>query len=63
MKDIKVIPISAYTKSNLDELLYQIMDTLEQIPQNAFLEEAAPLRKLSSINLLSQKKSLLLPRR
>lgn len=46
VKDIKVIPISAYTKSNLDELLYQIMDTLEQIPQNAFLEEAAPTEEV-----------------
>ena len=37
--DVPVIPISAYTKENINELLYKIADVLETIPQNAFLME------------------------
>ncbi len=35
---IKIIPISAYTKGNLDELLYAIADVLDMIDTNAFVE-------------------------
>lgn len=44
--DKVVVPISAYTKSNIDELLYKIMDTLEQIPQNTFIEKIAPTEEV-----------------
>lgn len=33
--DKKIIPISAYTKDNLDELLYAIADTLDELKNNA----------------------------
>ena len=34
-----IIPISAYTRDNLDELLFKIADTLENISIDAFKEE------------------------
>jgi len=37
-EDIPIIPISAYTKDNLDELLYTISDTLQTIDLEAFNE-------------------------
>lgn len=40
-KEIRIIPISAYTKGNLDELLYAIADILDTIDTNAFVEEVA----------------------
>jgi|GEM_PF-3288212 len=36
--DIKVVPISAFTLSNLDGLLYAIADALSTIPLNQFEE-------------------------
>ena len=33
-----VVPISAYTKSNLDELLYKIADILETVSLDEFIE-------------------------
>lgn len=36
VQDVKIIPISAYTKGNLDELLYEIADTLETIKIDEF---------------------------
>ena len=36
--DIRIIPISAYTKGNLDELLYAVADVLDTIETNAFVE-------------------------
>jgi len=35
VKDVKIIPISAYTKYNLDELLYAIADTLDEIKKES----------------------------
>lgn len=37
--DLEVIPISAYTKQNIQPLLYKIMDTLQSIPLEFFHEE------------------------
>lgn len=37
-KDIDIIPISAYTKDNLDQLLYKIADTLDETNLDDFLE-------------------------
>ncbi len=39
LPDVEVIPISAYTKDNLDELLYKIADTLETVKLDQFVEE------------------------
>lgn len=36
VKDVEIIPISAYTKSNLDILLYKIADLLDSIPTDQF---------------------------
>lgn len=36
--DIRIIPISAYTKGNLDELLYHVADILDTIDPNEFIE-------------------------
>src|SRR5690606_25433137 len=36
VKDVKVVPISAYTKGNLDELLYNIADILETVKIDEF---------------------------
>lgn len=38
VKDIPIIPISAYTRKNLDELLYKIADALENVPVDAFMD-------------------------
>ena len=37
-KNLDIIPISAYTKSNLDELLYKIADVLETVSIDAFAD-------------------------
>lgn len=37
--NVPVVPISAYTKSNIDELLYKIADVLDTVPYDAFLME------------------------
>jgi GTP-binding protein len=37
--DVPIIAISAYTKDNLDELLYKIADTLDTINVNEFSED------------------------
>ena len=37
--DVDIIPISAYTRHNIQTLLYKIMDTLETIPLEFFHEE------------------------
>lgn len=37
--DLKVVPISAYTKDNLDEFLYTVADTLDTVDVKAFDEE------------------------
>ncbi len=39
VKDVKIIPISAYTKENLDELLYNVADLLDTINVNEFSED------------------------
>lgn len=36
VQDVKIVPISAYTRGNLDELLYTIADTLETIKVDEF---------------------------
>ena len=38
LPDVLVVPISAYTKSNLDELLYKIADILETVSLDEFIE-------------------------
>jgi GTP-binding protein len=38
LPDVPIIPISAYTKQNLDELLYRIADVLENVEIDAFKE-------------------------
>ena len=40
-EDIKIVPISAYTKGNLDELLYTVADILDTVDTNAFVETIA----------------------
>ena len=35
LKDVKIIPISSYTKNNLDEVLYTTMDLLDEIRENS----------------------------
>ncbi|MFC0014949.1 MULTISPECIES: GTPase ObgE [Allobacillus] len=40
----RIFPISALTKSGLNELLYAIADTLEQIPKNTFETEEEDLQ-------------------
>ncbi len=37
VKDQKIIAISAYTKSNLDELLYEVANNLDEIKVNKFM--------------------------
>lgn len=37
--DVPIVPISAYTKENLDELLYKVADILETISVEQFSEE------------------------
>lgn len=37
--DLPVIPISAYTKNNINELLYKIADTLENVSLDDFIEK------------------------
>lgn len=39
VKDVPIIPISAYTKNNLDELLYKIADVLETVTLDDFIEK------------------------
>ncbi len=39
VKDVPIIPISAYTRSNLDELLYKIADVLETVTLDDFIEK------------------------
>lgn len=38
LPDVVVVPISAYTKNNLDELLYKIADILETVSLDEFIE-------------------------
>ncbi len=38
LPDVLVVPISAYTKSNLDELLYKIGDILETVSLDEFIK-------------------------
>ncbi|MFA6890319.1 MAG: Obg family GTPase CgtA, partial [Bacilli bacterium] len=38
VKDVDIIPISAYTKTNLDDLLYQIADKLDVVSLDQFQE-------------------------
>lgn len=38
LPDITVVPISAYTRNNLDELLYKIADVLETVNLDEFIE-------------------------
>lgn len=38
LPDIVVVPISAYTRNNLDELLYKIADVLETVNLDEFIE-------------------------
>ncbi|HHZ12012.1 MAG TPA: Obg family GTPase CgtA, partial [Acholeplasmataceae bacterium] len=38
VKDVPVIPISAYMRRNLDALVYKIADTLETVALDAFVE-------------------------
>lgn len=37
--DVPVIPISAYTRNNVDELIYKIADTLEHVSLDDFIEK------------------------
>ena len=37
--NIRIIPISSYTRNNLDELLYTIADTLETVSLDQFMED------------------------
>jgi GTP-binding protein len=39
VKDVLIIPISAYARKNLDELLYKIADVLNTVDLDAFKEE------------------------
>ena len=38
VKTVPIVPISAYTRKNLDELLYKIADSLENVPVDAFVD-------------------------
>lgn len=38
VKDVTIIPISAFTKNNLDELLNKVADTLENVSLDDFIE-------------------------
>lgn len=42
VKSLDIIPISAYTRSNLNELLYKIADVLDTVDVDAFTEKIQP---------------------